>query len=178
MVLAEDTRHQSLIRRYLYRLGFTIRQIRFRDLPAGRGCGEQWVRERYAQEVAALRWRTSKAATALIVAIDADTVDLPKRSRQLSEALVQAGLPPREAAEQIAHLIAKRNVETWILCLSGESVNESEDYKKQPRIELLIGVAAETLFEWTRHNARVPSHCIPSLQVSIPEIQRILQSPR
>lgn len=177
-MLAEDARHHNLIRRYLHRLGFNNHQIRPSDLPAGRGSGEQWVRERYAQEVAALRWRTSKAATALVVAIDADTVDLPKRSRQLSEALVQAGLPPRAAAEQIAHLIAKRNVETWILCLNGESVNELADYRKQPRIEQLIGTAAETLFEWTRPNARVPSHCIPSLQVSIPEIQRILQSPR
>jgi hypothetical protein len=37
VVLAEDARQQSLVRRYLYRLGYESHDIRFEKLPAGKG---------------------------------------------------------------------------------------------------------------------------------------------
>ena len=57
VVLAEDIRHQSFVRRYLYQLDYKTHDIRFESLPSGRGCGEQWVRQRYANAVAALNCR-------------------------------------------------------------------------------------------------------------------------
>lgn len=45
IVLAEDAMHQRFVLRYLERLGHSNHDVRFEPLPAGRGCGEQWVRE-------------------------------------------------------------------------------------------------------------------------------------
>ena len=86
-MLAEDERYQRLIRHYLYRLEYTQHDIRFEPLPAGRGCGEKWVRDRYVREVNVYRERTARAKTVLIVAIDADTQDVDWRKHQLQEAL-------------------------------------------------------------------------------------------
>ncbi len=172
-MLAEDKRHQSLIRRYLYRAGFGLHQIRFAELPSGRGCGELWVRDQYVREVRAFRARSSKAATALIVTIDADVLDVVDRAAQLQFALSNGKLAPRAPRERIAHLIPKRNVETWLLCLTGQTVDEVTDYKRRAGLDVPAKPAAETLFEWSRDNAVAAPDCIPSLQVAISEVRRL-----
>jgi hypothetical protein len=173
VVLAEDQRHQSFVRRYLYKLQFSPHDIRFEPLPSGRGCGEQWVRERYAKAVEAYRSRSAR--TALVVAIDADTGSVDQRIRQLQDALTQAHLPQRSANERVAHLIPKRNVETWILCLKGEKVDEDTDYSRALDIDEEITAAAGTFFEWTRKNATVPGHRVPSIHSAIPEAKLLEQ---
>lgn len=173
VVLAEDERHERLVRRYLYRLGHSRHDIRVEDLPSGRGCGEQWVRERYARAVKACRGRSVRAETALIVAIDADQGPVGRRLRQLREALEQAGLAARAEGETIVHLIPKRSVETWVLCLSGRDVDEDTDYSQEGDVDGLIPAAAVTFFEWSRVNAPPPAHCVPSLLSAIPEVRRL-----
>ncbi len=173
VVLAEDNRHQGLVRRYLYRLGYTRHDIQMEDLPSGRRCGEQWVRERYAQAVRAYRGRSQRAKTALIIAIDADTGEVGRRVCQLREALDQKGLAARTDGEVIVHLIPKRNVETWILCLNDRPVDEITDYSGEGGIDGLIPPAAVTFFEWSRPNVVPPAHCVPSLLEAIPEVRRL-----
>ena len=173
IVVAEDQRHQSFIRRYLRRLGYTFHDVYFEDLPSGRGCGEQWVREHYARAVAAYRARCAHAQTALVVTIDADNGDVGRRLQQLQSALTGASLVARGPTEKIAHLIPKRNIETWILCLHGDPVDETTDYRHDQRIGQIIGPAAETFFQWSRTNFQVPSHCVPSLLSAIPEVRRL-----
>jgi len=52
--------------------------------------------------------------------------------------------------EQIARLVPKRNIETWILCLNGQAVDEDTDYKRRrDDWTELIPEAAETLSKWT-----------------------------
>ena len=172
VVLVEDERHQRLIYRYLQRLNYSSRDIRFEPLPSGRGCGEQWVRERYANAVRAYRARSAQANTALIVAIDADTGDTNRRVRQLVSALSGLALMPRTAEEKIVHLIPKRNIETWILNLNGNEVDEETDFRTR-RLDDVIVPAAHTFFEWARPNAVIPEHCVPSLRAAIPEIRRL-----
>jgi len=173
IVLAEDARHQRFVRRYLEQLRSSRHDIRLEDLPAGRGCGEQWVRERYARAVAAYRARFARAETALIVAIDADNGDVNRRLLQLQQALIQAGLPPRAADERIVHFIPKWSVETWILCLNGRDVDENTNYRQEHGIDDQIATAATTLFEWGRANATPPVRCVPSLLSAIPEVRRL-----
>jgi hypothetical protein len=173
IVLAEDRLHQRLVQKYLERLGHSPHEIRFEDLPSGRGCGEQWVRERYAGAVAAYRWRSSRAQTALVVAIDANGGDVPRRLRQLQDALVEADLSPRRDDEEIVHLIPRRNIETWIVCLNGRTVNEDDDYTRDRDIDGQFQRAAAMLFEWSRDNAVPPRHCVPSLLAAIPELRRL-----
>jgi hypothetical protein len=129
VVLAEDARQQSLVRRYLYRLGYESHDIRFEKLPAGKGCGEQWVRERYAGAVCAYRARSAKAATALIVVIDADLDSVDRRADQFALKLQRRGLEPRRGDERVAQLIPGRHVETWIICLNGLPADEVTSYK-------------------------------------------------
>lgn len=173
VVLAEDRCHQRFVQRYLERLGYGRHDIRLVDLPSGRGCGEQWVRERYPQEVRAYRSRSARAQSALIVAIDADSGDVERRLRQLREALTQAEMPPRRDEESIVHLIARRNIETWILCLDGENSDEETDYRREPSINERIAGAAGTLYQWSRPNFVPPPRCVPSLLSAIPEIKRL-----
>lgn len=173
VVLVEDERQQRLVRRYLRRVGYEPHDIRYVPLPGGAGCGEQWVRERYAAEVQEYRSRSARARTALVVAIDADTVDADTRGRQLNNALAEAGSAVRGTAEMIVHLIPRRSVETWILCLNGENVDETTDYSKEREIDQMIGPAALTLFDWSRENYALPAHCFPSLSSAVFEVRRL-----
>jgi hypothetical protein len=77
------------------------------------------------------------------------------------------------AAEQIARLVPKRNIETWILCLNGQEVNEETDYKEaRDDWSELTPRAAEMLFQYTRPNAQAPS-CIDFLQRGVTELKRL-----
>lgn len=170
IVLGEDRRHQNFARRFLERLGFKAHHIFLRPVRAGGGSGEQWVRENYRKEVTQCRQRQARASTALVVMLDADTGMVEARSAQLSAAL---GPQRREDGELIAHLISKRNVETWVLCLSGHAVDEEANYKREPKIDGLINQAAAAFHDWSRRNGVVPQHCVDSLRQAIPEAQRI-----
>ena len=76
-------------------------------------------------------YRSRHAKTALIVMIDADTHTVQDRWRQLDQALEDGGKQRVDAEhEQIARLVPKRNIETWILCLNGHAVDQDADYKK------------------------------------------------
>jgi hypothetical protein len=168
-VLAEDENHQLFAARFLNRLGYGQHQIFQERVPNGAGSGEQWVRDNYRRAVLNYRRRSAKAATALLVVIDADDHEPIRRQHQLEETLDVA----RTEGERIVHFIPKRNIETWILCLDGDTVDEIEDYSRDRGIDDRIGPAARAFYLWTRRNADVPSHCIPSLRVAIPEAQKL-----
>ena len=123
--------------------------------------------------VVAYRERAARAETSLIVVIDADAEETGRRTRQLEESLKSKGLPRRNPEERIVHLIPKRNIETWIVNLNGRQVDEEYDHRHDAGIDDLIDSAAQTLFEWTRPNAQIPPHSVPSLRVAIPELQRL-----
>jgi hypothetical protein len=112
IILAEDRCHQRFAYRYLQRLKLHPHEIYSEPLPSGRGCGEQWVRERYAKAVAEYRQRSTKAITALVVIIDADTGDVDRRIRQFHAGLDQQCLDRPSGTERIVHMIPCRNMET------------------------------------------------------------------
>lgn len=170
IILAEDEMQARFVRRYLERL-YNARppQIRVAKLPNGRGCGEQWVRQQYANEVKEFRKRSAKAATALIVVIDVDTEEPAVRLQELQK----ESWPLRSDKEKIVHFLPKRNIETWILFLNGTIVEENTSYKKWADLGSQIKFAVATLFEWSRKNATAPDHCIPSLRQAILEAQRL-----
>ena len=135
VLLVEDSRQESLLRRYLHQLGHDNHAIYVRKSPKGRGSGEQFVREQYALEVYAIRSQLTRTKACLIVMIDADVVALDDRKRQFARALQNAEEPARNAQEPILNLITKRNVETWILCLNAEVVDEIGDYRNVARVD-------------------------------------------
>jgi hypothetical protein len=174
ILLVEDINQENLLRRYLQQLGHHNRNMRPLKLPDGRGSGEQFVRERYASEVRAVRAQMTRTRTCLIVMIDADAGSIDDRTQQLERALWDADEPPRRALEPILNLVPKRNVETWILCLNSAAVDEVNNYRHDPRIGTQsIKQAASALFSWTRPNFVLPGFCVPSLRACEREFRRI-----
>lgn len=175
IVLVEDNRHQQFIRCYLRRVGLSAHAMRFLKSPSGRGSAEQWVRESFATEVRAYRARQARAETHFILLIDADNKTVKNRLAQLDQALKSEGVEPiNSRAEQIARLIPKRNVETWILVLNGFAVDERTDYKSTNYgWDKLVPKSADTLYDWVRPNAHLPAGCIPSLRVGVRELKRL-----
>jgi hypothetical protein len=173
VVLIEDIRHQQLIRRYLRRIGLEGRLVRF-ELPRS-GSGEQWVREQFPVELTAFRWRNTRTATTLIIVVDADVSSVAERLAQLEHAREEAGVGPiRTDTEQVARLVPRRNIETWILCLNDIAVQEDLDYKRTRNDWAeLIPPAAETLYAWTRPNAAIPVSCLDSLRLGLAELRRL-----
>jgi hypothetical protein len=75
---------------------------------------------------------------------------------------------------EIARLVPKRNIETWILCLNDVEVNEDTDYKRtRDNWNELISPAVSTLYRWTRPRAAVPASCVESLQLGIGELRKL-----
>ena len=174
VILVEDRRHEMLVRRYLRKRGMEPHQMTFVPFPSGRGSAEQWVRTRFAKEVSAYRQRRVRAATALIIMIDADAHTVDQRVAQLARSLREAGSPPLQMDEPVARLIPKRNVETWILCLNEHQVDEMTDYKgTRHDWNDLVPPASEALFQWTRRHAPLPAHCSDSLARGIIELRRL-----
>jgi hypothetical protein len=62
--------------------------------------------------------------------IDADTASIHDRRQELDKSLIQAGLDRRSNTDPIVILIPKRNIETWIHFLRGNSVDENTVYPK------------------------------------------------
>ena len=122
-----------------------------------------------------MRRRQAKAQTALIVVIDADTATVEYRLGQLEESVRHGETKFVDPdTEQIARLVPRRNLETWVLCLTGESVDEEADYKgTRNDWDPLIPPAAETLNKWTRPNVDLPTRCIPSLRRGVGELLRL-----
>ena len=119
--------------------------MRIVQSPSGAGSGEQWVRERFVIEVEACRVR--QAETRLIVVIDADTHTVQARIEQLDSALREAGvhiIPDETRMNRTPR--PRRNIETWILCLSDVEVNEETDYKnRRENWTEMVRLAAITL---------------------------------
>jgi len=174
ILLVEDLNQGNLLRRYLLRLGQDTRTMEFKKLLKGRGSGEQFVRERYASEARAVRLQMAKTKACLIAVIDADTGSVDDRRQQLQRALRDADEPPRAPAEPILNLIPKRSVETWVLCLNSQAVDEVTDYRHDAGVDpQSIKQAAQILYDWTRPNAALPDQCVPSLRDCLPEFGRI-----
>lgn len=175
IVLVEDNRQQQFVLRYLRRCGLEQHTMRFVWYPDGAGSGEHWVRERFAVEVEACRRRRTTAETALIVLIDADNLPVQERLAQLDSKLDDAQADRvRPDVEQIARLVPKRNIETWILCLNAVPVDEATDYKRTRNDWTpLIRSGIETLYDWTRPNAQLPASSVSSLRLGVAELRRL-----
>jgi hypothetical protein len=170
IILAEDLLQANFARRYLQRAGH--RNLNIKIAPSARGSGEQFVRENYPTEMQYYRQRSHHRRAGLVVVIDADVKSVNERQSELERALTEAKEAPRGATEMVAVLIPKRNVETWILCLTRESVDEVTDYSDRD-LNAFTKEAAEIFYEWSRPNYTVPESCIPSLNQGLQEIQRI-----
>lgn len=167
--MCEDLQQEVLVRRFLLRIGFGYHQIRIEKSP-GAGSAEQFVRERYPEEVIAHRSRATHLDLRLIVVTDADVGTVDDRHRQLDAKLREVGQKPRAADERIMLLVPRRNVETWIHYLRGNPVDEETVYPRlererdcQPAVDRLVKI----------HRSEPPEDCHPSLVRALDELKRL-----
>jgi len=151
VLLCEDSQHEAFIRRFLKRMGWNTREIRVEKSPSALGSAEQWVREKFPHELMAYRQRRQRAASALIAMIDADNRDVQDRINEFGEACNSMAIAFRTDGEAVAIAVPKRNIETWIHFLSGESVNEEDVYTKlnrergcKPAVDYLVELCRTT----------------------------------
>lgn len=121
VVLCEDRAHEIFVTRFLKK-GWKVkpRSIRVPPYPNGEGSGKKYVEENLAGEVEAFRGR--HASSILLVVRDADEQSVVE-AISLLDAKLQA---PREENEQIAYIIPKWHIETWIAYLDGRNVDEAD----------------------------------------------------
>lgn len=159
IVLCEDIAHGSFVRGYVKRRFGAKACHGVRVIKCNGGAGDDFVRRRYPTELIANRRR---ASSALIVVLDADSLELEKRLRQLRDVLEHARVPPPGGDERVCILVPRRNIETWIAYLVKQlPVDEVTDYK-DPETGPLARRAGELLAENPKQD--LPAGAPPSLE--------------
>ncbi len=171
VILCEDRQQEVFARHFLVSCGVNRHRIRAEVAPVGLGSGERYVRKRYPPEVQAYRSRCRHLNIALAVLIDADMNDVEERLRQLTSELTEKSLAERQSDERIAIFVPRRNIETWIHYLRGETVNEVEVYPKLERESICKPLVAE--LAKNRHDP-LPDSAPDSLKIACDELSRIL----
>ncbi|MGB8687259.1 MAG: hypothetical protein WCD53_07990 [Microcoleus sp.] len=172
VILCEDRQQEFFARHFLNKRGFTG-LFRTKICPPGSQSGEQYVRSQYPVEVKAYRQNRNRVSIALVVLIDADRGTLQDRLNQLASILDEDAQEKRRSDEAIAIFVPKRNIETWIHYLQGETVNEEDAYAKYEKNEAVCKTYVENLAD------RCYAHDLPedaprSLQAACGELQRLL----
>lgn len=171
VVLCEDKQSMTLLYRYLrHARGFA--RVRVEPLPAGLGCGSQYVRERFAAEVRKQRDRA--VATVLVVHTDADNLTVAARKAELAAALAAEGESPRGPDEPIALVVPRWELENWLHHYRGRTnVVEGERYPKFAGREAeAAGPTITALVELVDGRATAPAH-LPSLAEAAAELRRL-----
>jgi hypothetical protein len=171
VVLSEDQQHQIFVYAWLRQRGIERRKIRLLPVPAGRGAGEQYVREQYPKEVQTHRRRSGAQDCQLVTIIDADVLPTRHRFEQLDQSLQDTELGKRSPTERICILVPKRNIETWIYFLVTGPVDEETDYKRPTKSAEECREAARKLVE-TYPLEVAPAEFPPSLQEGWGELKR------
>jgi hypothetical protein len=167
IILCEDRQQEVFARHFLKQRGFTG-TFRANICPQGSQSGEQYVRTQYPLEVKAYRQNRNRVSIGLVVVIDADTDTLLNRINQLAETIEEE----RQSNEAIAIFVPKRNIETWIHYLDGNSVDEDKSYPKLLK-EGDYKPAAAVLAEQCRSQNKLED--IPeTLGLACEEFQRLL----
>jgi hypothetical protein len=136
VILGEDRAHIAFVRDVLIGLGIEARDVHVVEPAAGRGAGEAYVRYKFPEEVKAISKRAARQkGLALIAVVDADTVGLLRRRRDLIEAASEEYREGDRLTAPAVVLVPQRNIETWLYALSGAAANEVDDYKAHVRRE-------------------------------------------
>ncbi|MEG3845477.1 hypothetical protein QT971_00315 [Microcoleus sp. herbarium19] len=172
VILCEDRQQEVFARHFLKKRGFTG-LFRTKICPPGSQAGEQYVRTQYPAEVKAYRQNRNRVSIGLVVLIDADTSALQDRLNQLASILDEDAQEKRRSNEAIALFVPKRNIETWIHYLQGETVNEEDAYAKFEKHEAVCKTSVENLADRC-YSQILPENALRSLHAACGELQRLL----
>jgi hypothetical protein len=127
VLLCEDEQMACFARRFLKRQGFSSHDLREEIAPPGKGSGEQWVRDRFPNE---LRARRDKQSRALFVFTDADVLTVSERISTLAKHSLKEGVLFSHPEEGVFLIVPSRNIETWLAYLRGEDVDDHTKHTK------------------------------------------------
>ncbi|MFA7243063.1 MAG: hypothetical protein WC091_23390 [Sulfuricellaceae bacterium] len=127
VLLCEDIQIACFMRRFLKRRGLKSHEIREEISPPGKCSGEQWVREKYPDELKAMR---RQGGVTLFVGTDADTLTVKERINTLTMECKNRSIPEQAPDEHVVMVAPKRNIETWLAYLRGAAVNEDDNYPR------------------------------------------------
>ncbi len=170
-VLCEDKAHFNFVSGYLQARGISSRRIYPNTPLPGVTSAEQYVRDKFDEEVKAHRnWVRENIV--LIVVTDADKLTYNKRLRTLTDALQEQNSSPLKEKERIIILIPARNIETWFrYAVNPGECNEEEDYKLQSK-QVPSSVGKEYA---KRICPKLPADALPTLQEAQKEVERLQQ---
>jgi len=159
VVLCEDKAHEVFACRFLKKgWGIRNRDITIPPYPAGKGSGKKHVADRIALEVRALRAR--QASTVLVVVQDADQGSVSQVHSFLDSKIE----PPRSSSEQIAFIVPKWHIETWI----SEKTKDNGAICESKQAHVYIDKLADSCKE------SKPLHSPPdSLSIACKEFERL-----
>lgn len=162
VLLCEDLQTNMFVRQFLMRRfgrRFLRRSVMTEPLAAGRGSGEQLVRERFPRVLEKIR---NRRGIDLIVVVDADVGSTEDRRRQLERACAQQGIDPVRSLDRVMIVIPRRNIETWFHYLGGQEVDETTQY---PRLQRAADCKplADRLHEMCHRRQRLTEPAPPSL---------------
>ena len=168
-LLCEDSQTDAFVRRFLKHRNLRGRDIRTLELPGGTQSGEQWVRERYPNQLRAIRGRRDAF---LIVITDADIGSTHDRRAQLEAECDRNGVPGRQDGDPVLVIIPRRNIETWLAYLGGENVDEFNRYPRLRR-ERDCEVHARHLYSMCHERQRLDEPVPPSLREACHEYRKL-----
>lgn len=171
VVLCEDLQHAVFVRAFLYCRGFTRHDLDVRVSPSGDA--KQFVRERFATELTALR-RYPGTGRILVVLTDADNLSVIDRLRTLQEACISRGVAPPEAGEPVFCFVPKWEIENWLAYLRGEVVNEERSSYSKLKFESDAYPVVEHLADMCQNGQLLPEPP-PSLDASCSTHARLLE---
>jgi hypothetical protein len=174
VILCEDLQQQVFAYHFLKKRGFNInpKNLTIKTSPKGKGAGEQFVRKRYAAEVKEYRRKNYRSGM-LVVLIDADTETVKATLKELDNALIENSQELRKPDEKIVIFVPKRNIETWIHYLQGQTIDEETEYSKFSKNEAVCKPGVEQLANQCSQGS-LDENAPPSLQAACGELQRIL----
>ncbi|MGQ9917073.1 MAG: hypothetical protein ACUVS7_06625 [Bryobacteraceae bacterium] len=120
----------------------------------------------------ALRKKLGETSKALIVLIDADPRTTTETRSSLNTQLQRNGVAAPAPGEPVCLFIPRRHIETWIVCLRGESANEQDDYKAGTE-EKESQPAGYKFGEQLLACSGPAAHWVPSLKEAVSEALRV-----
>ena len=171
VLLCEDRQQEVFARQFLRSRGIEKHQIYPDVNPKGKGAGEQYVREKYPRYVKSYREKAIHLSNALVVLTDADNLTVQARLQCLADELQKSGEPPRAPKERIGVFVPKRNIETWIYFLQGQSVDEETAYPKFTGNESVCKPYVKALAQ--NYRQPLPDYAPTSLTAACRETARI-----
>lgn len=176
VLLCEDLQTDMFLRRFLHRrFGRQFRR-RIHTLPfaAGRGSGEQRVREQFPDQLQLVR---DRRGIVLIAVIDADTESTEARQRQLQRQCADRGIAALRDSDPALVVVPRRSIETWFQYLSGHEFDEATRYphlRREADCEPLADRLHDMCHKHQKLAEPAPASLVEACQ-KYPRLTRLLQ---